>query len=151
MVFIHEVVFKSEEKRAGTAKTFLLGERAVEEAAAGVDAVGEIQGQGTESLGLSPSCRNHRGFVGNLDDGGVMAWRLAGWQRMILGEADPGCHRVLDRIAPDNRAAGRILIGSGTGGRDRALSELGGEMPGQVQIAATALRQLVGVHGREDD
>lgn len=80
-----------------------------------------------------------------------MAWRPAWWQRMIMREADPGGHRMIDRIAPDDRANGGILIDAGTGSGDRALSQLGGYVPGHDRIAATDLRQIVRVHGWEGD
>lgn len=70
---------------------------------------------------------------------------------MILREGDPGCHRMFDHIAPNDRAAGRILIDAGTGSRDRTLSQLGGDVPRHGQIAATDFRQFVRVRWWKGD
>ena len=70
---------------------------------------------------------------------------------MILREGNPGCHRMFDLIAPDYWSTGGILIGAGTGGGDRTLSQLGGDVPRDGQIAATDLRQFVRVRRWKGD
>ena len=66
---VHGIAEEGGVQGAGAAQPLLLGAGAVEEAAAGLDTVGEVEGQYPLTRGLEAPGRNQGGLVGDLDTG----------------------------------------------------------------------------------
>jgi hypothetical protein len=115
------------------------------EAAAGLDAVREIQGERSQTALNEASCRSERRLVSDLDLCCRERDPLVTWQRSVWGNAQLGGTSSLHSVAPNDLLPGLGDIATCAGGFDCGSTECSGSISGDVQLLPSRCGHLLGI------
>jgi hypothetical protein len=139
---VHGIALERQVERAGAAQHLFLGAGSLEEPAARLYSIGEVQGQRPRAALGQSSPGTHGRFVG--DDGPSVFEEVRSWrgERCLGRERLLGGDRSLDREPPIHGAT----VGGGvvTGARclEGRLPEGAGVVPRDLELSSAGLREL---------